>query len=74
MDPSASLIFLTCEEFHASFYCNPTVEGLVREANGTVPEEQEEKMLQVISAFREELPIIWWMSPHIVYGLDPDLI
>ena len=74
LDPSASLIFLTCEEFHASFYCNPAMEGLVREANGTVPEEREEKMLQVISAFREELPIIWWTSPHIVYGLDPDLI
>ena len=74
LDPSASLIFLTCEEFHASFYCNPEVEGLVGEADSAVSDEREGKMLQVISAFREELPIVWWMSPHIVYGVDPDLI
>ena len=73
VDPSASLIFLACEAFHASFYCNPEVERRLVEANGSAEEERVRKMAEMTATLREELPIIWWMSPHTSYSLAGNL-
>ncbi len=73
LDPSASLIFLTCEEFHASFYCNPGVEARVRQAGTLAGEERTKIMGEVSALLRQELPILWWMSLHRAYGIAADL-
>ena len=72
LDPSQSLIFLACG-FHASFYCNPEVEEVVREADAWSGEKRTRKMKVAIASLRRELPIIWLMSPHTVYGVARDL-
>ena len=72
LDPSQSLIFLTCG-FHASFYCDPDAEEDVREADAWSGEKRTRKMKVAIASLRRELPIIWLMSPHTVYGVARDL-
>ena len=72
-DASASTVFLTCEEFHASYYCDTQIESLVMEANSSAGEQRELKMREVTAIFRVELPIIWWMSTATVYAVADDL-
>ena len=72
-DASASAIFLSCEEFRASYYCDPQIESVLMEAESSAGEQRELKMREVTAAFREELPIIWWMSTATVYAVAENL-
>ena len=72
-DPSLSLVFMTCTDFTPSFYCNPEVDALVEEAGRASGQRREQKMAEAIATFREELPIVWWASGAILYGLSSDL-